>query len=215
MTARRRRGRPAHPDVLTPTEWRVLDALRHGMPRREIAARRGISVNAVKYHARNIAGKLGVSSARELRTWPGQPIGARTTSTRESEMSSDLRLGQIGQVSLLSTDTARVERFYRDTLGLRHVFTFGDLAFFDAGGVRIYVQAKPEKEWRPSSVLYFLVPDIAAAVGELEGRGVKFTSAPHMIFRDDATGTEEWMAFFEDGEGNMLALMSRIAAAPA
>ena len=78
-------------------------------------------------------------------------------------MSSDLRLGQIGQVSLLSTDTARVEQFYRDTLGLRHVFTFGDLAFFDAGGVRIYIQAKPEKEWRPSSVLYFLVPDITAA----------------------------------------------------
>jgi methylmalonyl-CoA/ethylmalonyl-CoA epimerase len=95
------------------------------------------------------------------------------------------------------------------------VFTFGDLAFFDAGGVRIYVQAKPEKEWRPSSVLYFLVPDIAVAVRELEGRGVKFTSAPHMIFRDDAAGTEEWMAFFEDGEGNLLALMSRIAASPA
>jgi DNA-binding CsgD family transcriptional regulator/predicted enzyme related to lactoylglutathione lyase len=215
MTARRRRGRPAHPDVLTPTEWRVLDALRHGMPRREIAARRGISLNAVKYHARNIAEKLGVSSARELRTWPGQPVGTRATSARESNMPSDLQLGQIGQVSLLATDTARVERFYRDTLGLPHVFTFGDLAFFDAGGVRIYIHAKPEKEWRPSSVLYFLVPDIAAAVRELEGRGVKFTSAPHMIFRDDTTGTEEWMAFFEDGEGNLLALMSRIAAPPA
>jgi hypothetical protein len=38
----------------------------------------------------------------------------------------------------------------------------------------------------------------------------KFTGAPHLIYTDDATGVEEWMAFFEDGEGNTLALMSRV-----
>ena len=213
MAARRGRGRPPHPDVLTPTEWRVLDALRHGMPRREIAARRGTSLHAVKYHARNIAGKLGVASARELRLWPGQPFGSSTASRKETDMGSQLPLGPIAQISLMAKDTARVERFYRDTLGLPHVFTFGDLAFFDAGGVRLYVHTKPEKEWRPSSVLYFLVDDIAAAKAELEGRGVHFTGAPHMIFRHDDTGIEEWLAFFEDGEGNMLALTSRVAGA--
>lgn len=31
---------------------------------------------------------------------------------------------------------------------------------------------------------------------------------------DEQTGTEEWMAFFEDPEGNMLALMSRVAPPP-
>src|SRR4051794_5880782 len=179
MVTRRSRGRPPHPDVLTPTEWRVLDALRHGMRRREIAERRGISLNAVKYHARNIAGKLGVESARELRNWPGQPVGRRSPK-KELEMPSSLRLGPLGQVSLFAKDTARVEQFYRDTLGLPHVFTFGDLAFFDAGGVRIYVHTKPEKEWRPSSVLYFLVDDITSAHAELLSRGVKFTGAPHM-----------------------------------
>jgi methylmalonyl-CoA/ethylmalonyl-CoA epimerase len=110
----------------------------------------------------------------------------------------------------MSKDTARVERFYRDTLGLSHVFTFGDLAFFDAAGVRIYINAKPEKDWRPGSVLYFLVDDIAAAKTELEGRGVLFKGAPHMIFRHDDTGIEEWMTFFEDSEGNLLALTSRV-----
>jgi catechol 2,3-dioxygenase-like lactoylglutathione lyase family enzyme len=139
-------------------------------------------------------------------------LGSRLPTRKESDVASSLQLGPLGQVSLISRDTARVERFYRDTLGLRHVFTFGDLAFFDAGGVRIYVQAKPEKEWRPSSVLYFLVPDIAAAYAELQSRGVHFLGAPHMIYRDDATGSEEWMAFFEDSEGNMLAVMSRVAA---
>jgi catechol-2,3-dioxygenase len=129
---------------------------------------------------------------------------------KETTMSSELALGPIGQVSLYAKDTARVERFYRDTLGLRHVFTFGDLAFFDASGVRLYVHTKPESEWRPSSVLYFLVSDIAAATAALQRRGVHFTDAPHMIYRDDATGSEEWMVFFEDLEGNMLALMSRV-----
>jgi hypothetical protein len=31
-----------------------------------------------------------------------------------------------------------------------------------------------------------------------------------MIYRDDATGSEEWMAFFEDSEGNTLAVMARV-----
>ena len=126
-------------------------------------------------------------------------------------MVTALRLGPLGQISLLARDTARVERFYRDVLGLPHVFTFGDLAFFDAGGVRLYIHSKPDKEWRPGSVLYFLVDDIAAAKAELESRGVEFKGAPHMIFRHDDTGIEEWLCFFDDSEGNMLALTSRVA----
>ena len=40
---------------------------------------------------------------------------------------------------------------------------------------------------------------------------MKFSGAPHVISTDDATGTEEWMMFVEDGEGNMPALMSRVS----
>ena len=125
-------------------------------------------------------------------------------------MAPEVRLAGLGQVSLLARDTARVEAFYRDTLGLPHVFTFGDLAFFDAGGVRIYIHTKAEKEWRPSSVLYFVVDDIQAACTDLQGRGVHFLGAPHLIHRHAATGIEEWMAFFEDSEGNTLALMAKV-----
>jgi len=210
MAIRRGRGRPPHPDVLTPTEWRVLNALRHGMSRREIAARRGSSVNAVRYHARNIAAKLGVCSPRELRAWPGQPAGAAITTRRESDMAPDVRPNGLGQVSLLARDTARVEAFYRDVLGLPHLFTFGDLSFFDAGGVRIYIHTKPEKEWRSSSVLYFVVGDIQGAFADLQAGGVHFVGAPHLIHRHATTGIEEWMAFFEDSEGNTLALMSTV-----
>lgn len=120
-------------------------------------------------------------------------------------------LGRIRQVSLKVRDVARAEQFYGETLGLPHIFTFGDLAFFDADGVRLYLQRTDEADWHPSSILYFLVDDIQASRRALEERGVRFRGEPGVIYTDAATGTEEWMTFFDDGEGNTLALMSRVA----
>ena len=40
-----KRGRPAHDDLLTPAEWRIVEAVRHGMSNRDIATRRGISLD--------------------------------------------------------------------------------------------------------------------------------------------------------------------------
>ena len=198
----------------------MLDLVRHGMSRRQIARRRGTTLDAVKYHLDNIAGKLGVAGMAELRGWPGYPISSpiRTRAPRkESPMTAAtgaaLQLGPIGQVSLSIRDVGRAERFYGETLGLPHVFTFGDLAFFDASGVRIYLHRKSEADWRPGSILYFVVDDIDEAHRALADRGVKFTGAPHLIYTDEATGVEEWMAFFEDGEGNTLALMNRVTPA--
>jgi DNA-binding CsgD family transcriptional regulator/predicted enzyme related to lactoylglutathione lyase len=206
MTARR--GRPPHPDLLTPAEWEVLDWVRHGLRRSEIARRRGTSVDAVKYHLANISGKLGVSG-RELRHWPGMPAVRGLARRRNRRTMTGIALGRLGQVSLSIRDVERAERFYGTTLGLPHVFTFGDLAFFDAGGTRLYLHRKDDGEWRPGSVLYFLVDDIAAAQASLASAGVHFTGAPHRIHTHD-DGTEEWMTFFEDGEGNTLALMSSV-----
>ena len=212
MIPRRARGRPPHPDVLTPAEWRVLDMLRHGFSRREIAGRRETSVDAVKYHLANISGKLGVG-ARELRHWPGIPTTtalARRRTNFTMTASSSTRLGPIAQISLSIRDVARAERFYGEALGLPHVFTFGDLAFFDADGTRLYLHRKDDADWQPGSILYFLVDDIHAAQEQLASRGVRFSGAPHVIYTDDATGVEEWMTFFSDGEGNTLALTSRV-----
>jgi DNA-binding CsgD family transcriptional regulator/catechol 2,3-dioxygenase-like lactoylglutathione lyase family enzyme len=216
MSTRRRRGRPAHPDLLTAAEWRVLDFVRHGIGRAEIARRRGTSVDGVKYHLANISGKLGVG-ARQLRNWPGIPnttaLSRRRTESTMTASSTSVQLGPIAQVSLSIRDVARAEQFYGETLGLPHVFTFGDLAFFDAGGTRLYLHRKDEPDWRPGSVLYFLVDDIHVGQEGLAARGVRFTGAPHVIYTDDTTGVEEWMTFFDDGEGNTLALTSRVAPA--
>jgi DNA-binding CsgD family transcriptional regulator/predicted enzyme related to lactoylglutathione lyase len=208
--ARRGRGRPPHPDVLTPAEWQVLDWVRHGVGRAEIARRRGTTVDAVKYHLANIGGKLGVRGAA-LRHWPGVPATHRRRITTMPGTSTP-QLDAIGQVSLFVRDVERAARFYGETLRLAHLFTFGDLAFFDAGGTRLYLHRKDETDWRPGSVLYFLVDDIHAAQLSLAERGVQFSGAPHRIHTHD-DGTEEWMTFFDDGEGNTLGLMSRVSPA--
>jgi DNA-binding CsgD family transcriptional regulator/catechol 2,3-dioxygenase-like lactoylglutathione lyase family enzyme len=213
--ARRGRGRPPYPDVLTPTEWAVLNMWRHGMAMPEIARRRGISRYAVRYHLRNSAGKLGVDT-RALRHFPGfSQDSARSSQIGRSSMTTDssLSLGQLGQVSMLTKSAPAAEKWYRETLGLPHIFTFGDLVFFDCGGTRLFIRAVRDEEWRASSILYFLVAEIDAAYAALSARGVAFIGAPHLIFKDDDTGVEEWMAFFNDPDGNTLAVMSRVSPA--
>jgi catechol 2,3-dioxygenase-like lactoylglutathione lyase family enzyme len=204
--------------VLTPTEWSVLDMYRHGLTRRAIAARRGTSEYAVRYHLRNVTSKLGVSSTRDLRHWPGfpatSPINSGALRARRFKlMTSDLKLGSLAQISMLCRSAEQTEAWYRDVLQLPHVFTFGDLVFFDCGGTRLFIRQVPDAEFRTSSTLYFSVPDMTSAVAALEERGVRFLGAPHMIFKDDETGTEEWFSFFEDPDGNSLALLARVTPA--
>ena len=71
----RDRGRPPHDDVLTPMEWTTVEWVRHGLTNRQIAARRGVSLDAVKFHVGNVLGKLGLSSRAELRLWNGVARG--------------------------------------------------------------------------------------------------------------------------------------------
>ena len=59
------RGRPRHPDVLTPREWDVLTLVREGLTNPQIAERLGITMDAVKYHVSEIMGKLGATSREE------------------------------------------------------------------------------------------------------------------------------------------------------
>lgn len=121
-------------------------------------------------------------------------------------------LGPIGQIARVVKDFAAAERFFRDTLGVPHLYTFGSLAFFDCGGTRLMVQADTGNEvpgLQNDSVLYFRVADIHASYDTLEKRGVTFRGAPHMIHKH-ADGTEEWMAFFDDPDGKPLALMAQV-----
>jgi predicted enzyme related to lactoylglutathione lyase len=116
--------------------------------------------------------------------------------------------GTIGQLSRSVADIGAAESWWRDVLGIPHLFTFGNLAFFDCGGVRLMLSAEPEGPPQ-ANIIYFRVTDIAATHAALLDRGVRFLRPPHCIHRH-ADGTEEWMAFFADNEGRPLALMSQV-----
>ena len=114
----------------------------------------------------------------------------------------------LGQVARTTTNHASALAWYRDILGLPELYTFGNLSFFDLGGVRLML-GEDDGSGRSESILYLRVPDIHARQALLEGRGVTFTHAPHMVHRHE-DGTEEWMAFFEDNEQRPLALMAQV-----
>src|SRR5436190_22668091 len=187
------RGRPPHDDILTPAEWRMVEMIRHGMTGPKIARRAGVSPDAVKFHVANILAKLGLSSRVELRHWTGIRRDS-ALHAKDSQMNQPANLlGPIGQISRHVNDIAAARSFYGDVLGLPHLYSFGDLAFFDCGGVRLFLsQAEAASA---NSILYFRVADIHAAQASLVSRGVAFTHAPHLVHRHD-DGTEEWMAFF-------------------
>jgi predicted enzyme related to lactoylglutathione lyase len=116
-------------------------------------------------------------------------------------------LNAIGQIAILVKDVQRATDFYRDKLGMKHLFSAGNLSFFDCGGVRLMLD-KPENTEAGTSIIYFKVADINSAHQAMKSNGVEFVDAPHMIAR--LPGHDLWMTFFRDCEGNLLGLMSEV-----
>ena len=122
-----------------------------------------------------------------------------------------MKLDQIHQIAVYARDLDEAISFYRDTLGATFLGKFDPpgLAFLDFSGVRLLLEKRG-----PKSTVYFRVDDIHSANAELRAKGIEFTDEPHLIHRDDAglfgkPGEEEWMVFFSDPSGNILALASR------
>ena len=202
MKTRKPRGRPAHPDILTPTEWKIADWVRHGLTNPQIAARHGISLDAVKYHVANILGKLGMRSRSELRQWQG--IAADSTMSRSKVMQQSPGFGKIGQIARSVEDIEQAGNWYRDVLGLTPLFEAGTLAFFDCGGVRLMLA---EGESAAESVIYFSVNDLHGELDRLKDRGARIISAAHRIHTHN-DGKEEWMGFVADNEDRPIGLMA-------
>ena len=191
----------------------MAEMIRHGMTGPQIARRAGVSTDAVKFHVANILSKLGLSSRAELRHWTGI---RRDSALHAKELQMDQTspmLGPIGQISRTVKDIDAARHFYGEVLGLPHLYSFGDLAFFDCGGVRLYL-SQAESGGDGESILYFRVADIRLVHVALASQGVEFVDAPHMVHRHE-DGTEEWLAFLKDNEGRPLALMEQVKAAAA
>jgi methylmalonyl-CoA/ethylmalonyl-CoA epimerase len=123
---------------------------------------------------------------------------------------SSLSLSRIGQIAIVVKDVERATAFYRDSLGMRFLFAFPGLAFFDCDGVRIMLSRAEKKEFdHPSSILYFRVDDIQNACQTLRDRNVSFEDEPHIVAR--MPDHDLWMCFFRDLDENVFALMAEVS----
>jgi catechol 2,3-dioxygenase-like lactoylglutathione lyase family enzyme len=146
---------------------------------------------------------MGVANRRELWQWHVAP---KTSALNEVRMNTQMKLGPIAQIARSVRDIKQSQDWYSSVLGLPHLYTFGNLAFYDCGGIRLMLEES--KGSAAESILYLRVADIAAVHEILKSRGVEFINAPHMIHRH-ADGTEEWLAMFKDPEGRPLGIMAQ------
>jgi predicted enzyme related to lactoylglutathione lyase len=119
----------------------------------------------------------------------------------------NISLGQIGQISVNVHNLDRATAFYKEALGMKHLFSVPPgMAFFDCDGIRLMlaIPSRPDLD-HPSSILYFKVREIEETHKVLEGRGVHFETKP-MLAAPMATH-DLWLAEFRDSENNVLALM--------
>ena len=115
------------------------------------------------------------------------------------------------QVAQQAHNLRRAAEFYSHLLGVQPAAVYNPpgLLFFDLDGVRLLLE-----RGAPSSVLYLEVKDVRTSISFLQGKGVEVVALPHVIFHHgDANlgpaGTDEWMAFIRDSEGNTVGLVSR------
>ncbi len=120
-------------------------------------------------------------------------------------------LSAIGQIAVNAHDLDRAVGFYRDRLGIKHLFSVPPrMAFFDCNGLRLMLSLPEKPEFdHPSSILYFKVDNIQQAAQTLTDRGVQFEEQP--VFVANMGVYDLWMASFRDSENNLLALMSEVA----
>ncbi len=80
-----------------------------------------------------------------------------------------------------------------------------NMAFFDCGGVRVYLGVPTSQEYAANSFLYYRVDDIETAYDCLKKKGVDFLHSPHAVHKTEES--ELWLAGFRDSEGNFAQLM--------
>lgn len=119
------------------------------------------------------------------------------------------------QVAQHAQDLDRAAAFYAQLLDAQPTAVYDPpgLLFFDLDGVRLLLE-----RGAPSSVLYLEVDDVGSTIRSLQDRGVEIIAEPHVIYHhaDDSlgpAGTDEWMAFIKDTEGNTVGLVSRLSPA--
>lgn len=116
------------------------------------------------------------------------------------------------QIAVPVRDLDRARAFYRDTLGLTHLFDAPPgLAFFQCGKTRLMLSQPEGAETAGSSILYYAVPSARDAEAALAVEGAPFDQPAHFIAT--VGGKQVWLAIARDSEGNLIGLMSEETAA--
>jgi methylmalonyl-CoA/ethylmalonyl-CoA epimerase len=116
-------------------------------------------------------------------------------------------MNQLGQIAIPVSNTDRSEAFYETVLGLRKLYRYGDLSFFDCAGVRLML-SPPETGQAVApgqGALYFRVPDLLLAVADLKAKGAEIFSEPHLL--TPMPDHDLWLAFTRDPDGHLIGLM--------
>jgi len=116
------------------------------------------------------------------------------------------QLTGILQIAITVKDIERATTFYRDILGLRLLMNAPNMAFFDCGGVRLYLASGESTERHgASSFVYFRSNDISALLAILKEKGVSIHQEPHIIAR--MPDHDLWLMWIRDSEANLLGVM--------
>ena len=114
------------------------------------------------------------------------------------------------QIGLHVSNLDRAVDFYKKVLQKEPMAIFDPpgFALFEMDGVRLFLDVNA-----PKGAVYLEVPEVTSEVSRLRTLNIKIVEEPHIVFPDpqgifDKPGNE-WLAFFEDSEGNIIGLMSR------
>jgi methylmalonyl-CoA/ethylmalonyl-CoA epimerase len=122
-----------------------------------------------------------------------------------------IKPSRVAQIAIIVRDLERAKRFYGEQLGLQFLFDAPPgLSFFQCGETRLMLAPPEGPDTAGISIVYYQVDDLQAAHRALAADGVEFESEPHFITKLGAT--DLWLAICRDPDGNMVGLMSEIAA---
>jgi catechol 2,3-dioxygenase-like lactoylglutathione lyase family enzyme len=128
-------------------------------------------------------------------------------------MAPNPRLSKCNIIGFLTiVDVERAKEFYGDKLGLRLLSEEPPFALvFDANGIMLRLGMGKKLPPAPGTVLGWQVPDIGAAVRDLQQVGIQFERYDNAYMKQDELGiwttpTGSRVAWFKDPDGNTLSI---------
>jgi catechol 2,3-dioxygenase-like lactoylglutathione lyase family enzyme len=123
-------------------------------------------------------------------------------------MAATSPLTGILQIAITVKDIDRATSFYRDALCFPLLMTAPNMAFFNCGGVRLYLDAAQGSDHTGTtsgSLIYFRTPDIEALHAAAKTKNISIHKEPQIIAR--MPDHDLWLMWIKDSEGNLLGVM--------